>query len=688
MRYLLEIGIEELPARYVELALTQIRDKAEKLLKENLIEFAGIRTYATPRRLTLFIDEISEFQKDIDEEVKGPAKKISFDENNNPTKPLLGFLKSQNLSLEDVEYKELKGTEYVYGHVHKKGDSSSDILKKEIPTLIKTITFPKNMRWGGKNIKFARPIRWVLSMLDDKVVEFPFENIPVSNITRGHRFLGSSKIVIDHVDNYEKLLEENYVILDQKKRLEIIKVNAKREAKALGGEIIEDKDLLDELMYINEYPTPIVGRVKEEYLKLPKEVITTPMRDHLRYIPVYSEDGELLPYFITVRNGTDYKKEIVAAGNEKVLGARLEDAKFFYNEDTKISLEEYNENLKGLMFQDKLGTMYDKSLRIEKLARQIGDMLDIADESLKDLKRAAELSKADLTTKMVTEFTELQGVIGSIYSKNSGEESLVSQAIYEQYLPRFAGDELPKSTIGAILAIADKIDTIVGLFAIGLIPTGSQDPFALRRLSIGIINIIKHKNWALSLSDLVDHALYTYVQENNLTFDYETVKSQILDYFRARLKNILEDMNIRYDIINGVIAQDKTVLETINKAIKLNAYFKEDKSELIDSLKRVHNIASKYESGEVNYDNLKEKEEIALYDKFKEILPELKDEIAENKYDQALNSLEKLVHEINEFFDHVMVLAEDENVRNNRLSLLHEIDKVVEEVVNIEFIKE
>ena len=688
MNYLLEIGIEELPARYVELALNQIREKADKFLKENLIDYKDIRTYATPRRLTLFIDGIEEFQRDINEEVKGPAKKIAFDEDGNPTKPLEGFLKSKNLKIEDIEIKDLKGTEYVYGEVHKKGEKSEEILKVEIPNLIKTMTFPKNMKWGGKNLKFARPIRWIVSMIDSTVVEFPFEGIPVGNVTRGHRFLGSSHIEIDHVDNYEKLLEENYVILDQKKRLEIIKINAKKEAKALGGEIKEDKDLLDELTYINEYPTPITGNVKEEYLELPAEVITTPMRDHLRYIPVYDEDGKLLPYFITVRNGTDYKKEIVSKGNEKVLGARLEDAKFFYNEDIKTNLEDLNENLKGLMFQDKLGTMYDKSLRIDKLSREIGEKLEVADESLIDLKRAAELSKADLTTKMVTEFTELQGTIGSIYSKLQGEKALVSQAIFEQYLPRFAGDMLPETTIGSILAIADKIDTIVGLFAIGLIPTGSQDPFALRRLSIGVINIIKDKNWDLSLSDIVDHALYTYVQENNLTFNYEEVKEQILDYFRARIKNILEDMDIRYDIIKGVIESDGTILETIDKATKLNEFFKEDRTELVDALTRVHNLATKYEEGEVVEENLEDESEKELYNKFESLRPEVEALINEKKYGEALSSLNPLVPFIDRFFDSCMVLVDDEKVRSNRLALLHLIDSLVERVVNIESIKE
>lgn len=463
--YLLEIGVEELPSRFVNMAIEQLNEKSKKLLTENEIGFENVKVYATPRRLSLIVEGLDEKQKDIQKEVKGPSLKIAYDDDKKPTKPLLGFMKSQNISEDDLIIKELKGTDYVFANISSIGRKSSEILAEIMPSLIKDINFPKNMRWGGKNIRFARPIRWVVSLLNDQVVEFDFEGIPVGNKTKGHRFLGSSEIIIDQVNNYEKLLEENYVILDQNKRRDLIKYESTKIAKALGGEIHENEDLLEELTYIVEYPSPIKGSIKEKYLTLPKEVVTTTMIDHLRFTPIYSQDGELLPYFITVRNGTRDYEDIVIAGNEKVLGARLEDAKFFYEDDISKPLEDYVENLKGVLFHDKLGSMLEKEKRDGVVAKKIAKSLSFADEAIEALDRVAHLSKADLTTKMVIEFTELQGVMGEIYALKSGEKEIVATAIREQYLPKFAGDALPKSSVGSIFSLADKIDTIVGLFA-------------------------------------------------------------------------------------------------------------------------------------------------------------------------------------------------------------------------------
>lgn len=684
-RYLLEIGVEELPARFVEIALSQLKDKTAKLLKENEIDFGDVEVYATPRRLTVIVDEISLYQNDLDIVSKGPSKKISFDENNEPTKPLIGFMKSQGIELSDIEIKELKGEEYVYANIHKKGESVEKILSENIPTLIKDINFPKNMKWGGKNIKFARPIRWVISLLNDKIVEFDFENIPVGNVTRGHRFLGSSNIGVDHVDNYEKLLEENYVILNQTKRREIIKYGSNKLAKSLGGELYEDEDLLEELTYIVEYPTPIMGRIKDEYLELPKDVITTPMRDHLRYIPVHDAKGELLPYFITIRNGNEEYKEIVVSGNEKVLEARLEDAKFFYRDDVSRPLEDYVEELKGVMFQDKLGTMYDKSIRIGTLSAKIGEYLEVADETIEALERAAYLSKADLNTKTVQEFTELQGAIGKIYAEKSGESKIVSQAIYEQYLPRHSKDSLPKSTTGSILAIADKIDTIVGLFAIGLIPTGSQDPFALRRSAIGIINIINNNKWEISLSEIVDYALYVYTEEMTLVFDYNKVKESILEFLKGRIKNMLQDENIRYDIIDSILSTEDNVTNIFKKCEELNEYFKEnDTDKLVESLNRLHNLAKKSEGVAFKEELLSEDAEKELHKKAEEILPRFIVLVDKKSYKEAMHTLSLLIEPINEYFDNIMVIVDDIDIKNNRLAMLSSIDEVVKNILNIE----
>lgn len=684
-KFLLEVGVEELPSRFIEAAINDFSNKASDLLKENKIKFDNIEAYATPRRLSLIINDIDLKQDDIHTEVKGPAKKIAFDEENNPSKALQGFMKSQSIGLDEIVIKSLKDVEYVYAEIYKQGQDTKDILKENLANLIKSINFPKNMKWGGKNIRFARPIRWVVSMLNQEVVEFDFEGISVSNVTRGHRFLGSSHIEIDEIDNYEKLLEENYVVLDQNKRRDKIKYESTRLAKTLGGEIEKDPALLEELTYIVEYPNPIVGSIKEKYLSLPKEVLVTPMKDHLRFIPIVDSKKELLPYFITIRNGDNQHVETVVEGNERVLDARLEDAKFFYEEDISKKLEDYVEALKGVTFHDQLGNMYDKSLRIQKLAKKVGEDLEIAEEATEELQRAAFLSKADATTKTVQEFTELTGVMGSIYAKNSGEKDIVAQAIFEHHLPRFAGDKLPESTVGSILAIADKMDTICGLFAINQIPTGSQDPFALRRAAIGVINIIRNRNWEISISDLIDSSLYLYTEDLTLAFDYEKTKNEILNFFKGRVKTILQDIDIRYDIIEAIINDNVSINEIFIKAEQINNFFKEDKKELVDSLVRVHNLASKQEEDtEFDEELLEEDIEKELYAVQREVLEEVREFSKDKKYEEALIKIAELIVPINKYFDNIMVLVDDKKIKNNRLSMLNEIDKTSKEIFNIE----
>jgi glycyl-tRNA synthetase beta chain len=492
-KYLIEIGVEELPARHINGALKQFENNAIEVFETERIHFDGIKSYATPRRLTLIIDGLDERQSDLNEKVKGPAKKIAFDSDDNPTKALLGFMRGQKIDISSIYTEDFKGEEYVFANISKPGKTIQQILSEDMPNIIKSINFPKSMKWGGKDIRFSRPIRWILSILDDKILEFELEGIQVSNITRGHRFLGSSRIQIESVEDYVEKLRDNFVIVDQEERLETIKYGSGKLVKEKGGNLQKDEELLLEVSNIVEYPTPIIGRIKEEYLKLPKDVVITPMKEHLRYFPVLDDKERLLPYFVTVRNGNEDHIETVIKGNEKVLGARLEDAKFFYMDDIKKPLESYVDELKKIVFQEKLGTLYDKTKRVEKLGVKIGEALEVGGETEKNVERAAFLSKADLVTKLVSEFTELQGKMGMEYAKISGENEIVSLAILEQYLPRFAGDSLPTTTAGAVLSIADKLDTIVGLFAIDIHPTGSQDPFGLRRQALGIINIILDK---------------------------------------------------------------------------------------------------------------------------------------------------------------------------------------------------
>ncbi len=683
--YLIEVGVEELPSSYIRNALNAFKDLVETALNEANLGFDHIDAYATPRRLSLMIHGIDDTQGDIEDWVKGPAKKIAYKEDGTVNKPLEGFMRSQNVSEADLEVRELKGNEYIYAHIHKAGEPAEVILAEIIPNAIHHIPFPKNMRWGGKNLRFARPIRWILSMMNDRVVPFDLEGITLSNVTRGHRFLGSSHIEIKDVREYEEALEKNFVILDQDKRKEAILYQINHMAKSNGGEIRRDDDLLEELTFIVEYPTAVLGNVQEKFLSLPDVVITTPMREHLRYTPVYSPEGDLLPYFITIRNGNEEYADIVAEGNEKVLEARLEDARFFFDNDREKPLEDYVSQLGGIVFQEKLGTMADKTQRISDLVGRIGEILAVGDKTVESAKRACYLSKADLMTNMVQEFTELEGIIGSIYAKLDGEESVVSDAIREQYMPVASGADLPESTTGTIVSLADKFDTICGLFAIGEVPTGSQDPFALRRKAIGILRMINEKHWELSLSDCIDASLFSFVDSMGLVFDKEEVRKQILKFFRGRIDTMLDADGIRYDIIqalNDIDGEDS--LRVFEKAQAMQNFFVDgDRKSFLEAVTRVENIASKNEPKDKTIDEaILTEEERALYDKVLAVEAELDEAYRKRDDARYLALLDSLTDAIHLYFDRVMIMAEDEGLRNNRLALIQRIDALVQREFN------
>lgn len=670
-RYFLEIGVEELPARFIDDALIQLKNNFENTLNDNRIKYENIVTFQSPRRLAIDITGLESQGESEEVTIKGPAKRIAFDEDNNPTKALEGFIKSQNVKLEDIFIETVNNEEYIFIKKINAGKQLEDVLRENIASNIKNISFPKSMRWGGKNIKFARPIRWIVSLLDDEIMEFDFEGIPVSNITRGHRFLGSQNIVIKEIGEYKELMRKNYVIVDPQERKDIIKYNSQKLAREKGGNVLKDDDLLNEVTNLVEYPTPIMGRIKEEYLNLPFDVIVTPMRDHQRFFPCIDDKNRLLPYFITIRNGDDKFIETVIKGNEKVLGARLEDARFFYNEDIKYPLETYVEKLKRLTFQEKLGTMYDKTIRLQRLSGKIADYLEVGDETKKNILRASYLSKADLVTKMVTEFTELQGKMGMEYAEKSGENKIVSQAIYEQYLPRFSQDNLPSTTAGAVLSIADKLDSICGLFAIGIQPTGSQDPFALRRGALGIINIIIDKKLNVSLRDLIDFSLYIYIEENNLACDFNKVRTEIFGFFMARVKNMLTDQKIRHDVVDAIISTGTdNIYDIVIRAEKITNWLEDERAQkTIVSFDRLTALSDKAISSNV-VRNLLSIDELELYDAFNKIEDKVDTYINKKEYDKALNELGHLSDPINRYLDNVMVMVDDDNIRNNRLALI------------------
>ena len=667
---LFEIGVEELPSRFVSSTLEQIKNNLTKLFNDNRILFDDIETYGTPRRLTFVVKGISERQSDLEEEVKGPSKKISLDENGNFTKPALGFIKSKGLKEEDIYFKQVGKDEYIFGTIKQEGIETKEVLKNILPDAVKSVTFPKAMRWGGKNMRFARPIRWMVTLLNDEVLEINLEGIVSSNVTKGHRFLGEKEFVVNSLEDYYEKLDKNYVILDQNKRKEIIKNQCIEVANSLGGEVEFDDDLLEEVTHLVEYPTAFYGEFDSAYANLPKEVVTTPMKEHQRYFPVV-KDGKLLPNFIAVRNGNDYKIDVVKAGNEKVLVARLEDALFFYKEDTKKSLESYVEKLKTVVFQAKLGTVYDKTLRIEKLSLDILESLNLNDIK-EDTIRAAKLCKADLVTSMVFEFTELQCIMGREYSKVNGENEAVSEAIFEHYLPRFAGDILPKTKAGIVLSIADKLDSIAGFFAIGIQPTGSQDPYALRRQALGILSILMDKKIDVNLKDLVNHALNNY---NNLEFDKDEVSNQIMEFFKERIKNLFRDLGIRYDVIEAVLSSEiNDISDMHTRAVELNNWLStEGLIEMLTAFNRVSTLAQKATSSNVKEELLKEDEEIKLYDGFKEIKVKVEDLLKDKKYSEALDVFASLRPLVDNMFDNVMVMDKDESIKENRLALLKQI---------------
>ncbi|MTI70897.1 MAG: glycine--tRNA ligase subunit beta [Firmicutes bacterium] len=685
-KFLLEIGTEEIPSRFIDDSLNQLKNNIKTTLKEERISFEDIKVYATPRRLVAIINEISGFQSDLEELVKGPSKKIGYDEKGNPTKALEGFARGQGVALEDIIIKDFKGEEYIYANKVQKGKKVTEVLQNELPQIIKNINFPKPMKWGGKNLKFARPIRWIISLFNDEIVKFDLEGIIAGNVTRGHRFLGSSNIKIANVDEYFEKLRENYVIVDQNERMEIIKSGCEKLAKEKGGNLLQDKGLLKELTYIVEYPTPLIGNINHKFLDLPKEVITTPMKEHQRYYPVVDDKDRLLPYFIAVRNGNKEYLDTVAKGNEKVIEARLEDAKFFFEEDTKYNLEDYVNNLKNVVFQEKLGTIYDKTIRIKELTTHLSEILQLGDETESNIQRAAYLSKADLVTNMVNEFSELQGIMGREYAKISGENEIVSLAIYEHYLPRFSEDDYPTTTAGAVISIADKLDTICGCFAIGIQPTGSQDPYGLRRQALGIINIILDKNINISIDELIDNSLSIY--KSNIDFNIDKVKEEIIKFFKARMKNMFINNGIRYDVVDAIINVNNNITDLQTRAIELNKWIKKDElEEVLTAFNRVVKLANKANETKIDKDLLKEEEEKKLYQVFSDVKETILSYIKEREYDKALDGLLNLKDPIDDFFDNVMVMVDDEDLKNNRLALIKTIANTMNKICDLSKIK-
>ncbi|WP_288322633.1 glycine--tRNA ligase subunit beta [uncultured Selenomonas sp.] len=675
---LLEIGTEEIPAHAMPNLLREMKRLAGEMLTEHRISYDEIRTLGTPRRMALIVTGAAERQADVNTETRGPAISIAFDADGNPTKAGAGFARGQHVAPEAL----IRRDGYVYAAVHETGAPTAEILKELLPALIRAIPLPNSMRWGDLDFRFIRPIRWIVALYGTDVVPFTLAEVTSGNRSRGHRTLAPEDFTITSAADYETACEAAYIIADPVRRRTMISAQIADVAKACGGTAEITPDLLEEVLYLVEYPTALSGSFEEKYLALPAEAVITPMRDHQRYFPVKAADGSLLPVFITVRNGGREYLDVVAHGNERVLRARLADAQFFFDEDRKKSLVEHREKLHTVVFQQGLGSMYKKTERLAQLAASVVEDMTAGDDAAyetmaADARRAAELSKADLVTGMVTEFTELQGIMGREYALLDGEKPEVARAIDEQYMPRFAGDALPKSDLGFALSVADKIDNIVGTFSRGKIPTGSQDPFGLRRQALGFVNMLILHESGILLSDLVDEACDLYDLDDAAR---SKMQADVAEFIRLRLKNVLTERGVRYDVQEAVLSDVDAVADVPGRAAYVERLLEEsDAAALVQSFVRVGNIARSAPTGAVDPALFAADEERALLAAY-EAAAELR--AAGGDTAETIAAERRLAVAIDAFFDAVMVMDKDARVKTNRLSLLKSIDNDLLEIAD------
>ena len=674
--FLMEIGLEEIPAHVVTPSAAQLVEKTEKFLKEQRMDFDEVQTYSTPRRLTVKVTGLADKQPDIQEEAKGPAKKIAYDKDGNWSKAAQGFARGQGVSVDDIFFKELKGTEYVYVKKFIEGKAAADVMQG-MRDVAMDLKFPTMMRWGTNDFQYVRPIRWIVAMLDDQVIPFKILNIESGNVSQGHRFLGKP-VELKSADDYVEALRSEKVIVDATERKSMIRDQINDLAQKNNWKIVIDEDLLEEVNNLVEYPTVFAGSFDEKYLSVPDQVLITSMKDHQRFFYVTDQNGKLLPNFVSVRNGNTEYLENVVQGNEKVLTARLEDAKFFYEEDQKQSIADYVERLKKVMFHDKIGTIYEKMARVRLLAAQIGKFVGLNDQELADLDRAAQIYKFDLVTGMVGEFAELQGVMGEIYARLQGENDNVAAAIREEYMPTSAEGELPTTKVGAVLSIADKIDSIQAFFAAGMIPSGSNDPYALRRQALGIVRIALARNWKLSVPMMlkfVENAMNERpdLYKNIMPGDEQKDMQQFIIDRLAQIMN--GDKQLRHDVLDTVVANPENAFVDIEEAAKILGKHLEDDDfkETIEALTRVGRMAKKapnFEDDAVLKAELFENEsEKKLAEAVKKVATAFEQADLEEKF----NQLASLKNPITDYFDSTMIMAKDEDVKQNRLLQLKQI---------------
>ena len=667
--FLFEIGSEEIPARFVSIGLALLKDAFIRLLDKTSIEYGNISEYATPRRLTIYMEGISERQKDRTTESLGPPKKVAFDDKGSPTKAATGFAASIGIEVKDLKIKNTERGEYVAATIEEKGRATGDVFAGAIPEIISSLQLPRSMRWGGGSLRFFRPIQWILAMFGSEIIPFDLDGIKSGSISYGHRFLSPAAIKIDDPSDYLSLLRQSHVLADPAERKSAISEGLKEIEAAAGCKLHEDAELLDIVTNLVEYPSVILGSFDDKYITLPKELLITVMRTHQKYFSVEDKDGGMAPSFIVVSNSKPENNDMVRKGAERVLRARLEDARFYYIEDRKIPFRDYTEKLKKVTFQEKLGSLYRKTERISLLCSFIADKLGL--RSKEKLLRAAMLCKADLVTGVVGEFPELQGYMGMVYALNSGEDKETASAIHEHYLPRFSGDSLPSGETGAILSLADKIDNITSFFFLGLIPTGSEDPFALRRQAAGIISILQNGDYPLSLDILIDKSLENLASAGQ---EKETVSGKILQFFNQRLEGILLSRGFSHDIINAALSTGEMNINEIMRRIGILSEFRKypEFPGLLLAAKRVHNILAKTRPGDVKEDLLIEASEKELF--------MASGKVRDNLEDSGFRALFELEEPINNFFDNVLVMDNDIRIKENRLALLFSVKEVFDSI--------
>ncbi|MEQ9617901.1 MAG: glycine--tRNA ligase subunit beta [Deltaproteobacteria bacterium] len=672
---ILEIGTEEIPAGFMNDAITNLAEIAKQELNENALSFGQIETFGTPRRLTLRIKDLSEKQEDQFKEFYGPPVRIAFDEDGNPTRATVGFAKSQGVEVGELVRVERDRGEFLAAVKHIKGQKTEKLLIDMLPEIITSLPFRKSMKWGEGETTFARPIRWILALYGGKKVPFSVEEVKSGGKSYGHRFMHPKGFKVSGWEDYAAGLENGYVVLDQEKRRESIAGGIKELARRIGGTVYEDEELLETVTYLVEYPVVLKGDFEEDFLKLPKEVLVSVMKNHQKYFPVFSNsgDGELLPHFIFVCGTRVKDTAVVVKGNERVIRARFTDARFFYEEDKSVPLSDRTEDLKGMVFLSDLGTYYDKTERIKILAKAIGQDLGLKDE-LTDIVRAAEISKSDLATQMVFEFPELQGTMGKYYAGLSGEKEEVARAIEEQYMPTSREGELPATDYGSIISIADKVDTVSACFISGLIPTGTSDPYALRRQAIAIINIVIAKTFHLDLDNLFRLSLDSITEQTGGKFDDPEGKTlnEIMEFIKERVRHIMIGEGFSHDVVDAVISAGFDDIVEVKRRIEALGDFRTapEFEPLGVAFKRVVNIVKGQPKNEVDKELLMEPVEKELFESFVETQKKVGREISDRNYSESLSILKDLKEPVDKFFDNVLVMDENPEIRQNRLSML------------------